>query len=126
MDRVIDLQRGRQVGHRMDRVTRNVDVVIEQQVARAEYQVRETIGDLTDVAGAHTTDACAGQDAELRAGAAIDRQVMRGVIADRAGDGAGVGNGAQVRVYIVINGVLITRDQANVVQCANTAVVVNA
>src|SRR5476649_449079 len=92
MDRVIDLQRGRQVGHRMDRVTRNVDVVIEQQVARAEYHVREIIGDQTDVAGAHAPLTGAGQEAEHRAGAAIDRQILCGVIADRAGDGAGVVN----------------------------------
>src|SRR5450830_1265028 len=126
MDRVIDLQRGRQVGHRMDRVTRNVDVVIEQQVARAEYQVRETIGDLTDVAGAHTTSACAGQDAEHRAGAAIDRQVLRSTILDIAGNGSGVGDSAQGRAGIVKKGECITRDEATVAQRPDAAGVVNA
>src|SRR5450830_1091045 len=126
IDRVIDLQRGRQVGHRMDRVTRNVDVVIEQQVARAEYQVRETIGDLTDVAGAHTTSACAGQDAEHRAGAAIDRQVLRSTILDIAGNGSGVGDSAQGRAGIVKKGECITRDEATVAQRPDAAGVVNA
>src|SRR5450830_234723 len=126
MDRVIDLQRGRQVGHRMDRVTRNVDVVIEQQVARAEYQVRETIGDLTDVAGAHTTSACAGQDAEHRAGAAIDRQVLRSTILNIAGNGSGVVDSAQGRAGIVKKGECITRDEATVAQRPDAAGVVNA
>src|SRR5450830_1394472 len=126
IDRVIDLQRGRQVGHRMDRVTRNVDVVIEQQVARAEYQVRGTIGDLTEVAGAHAPLTSAGQDAEHRAGAAIDRQVLRGDIADLTGNGSGVGDSAQDPARIVINGESSTRDQTVVVQRADAAVVVNA
>src|SRR5450830_1207649 len=126
MDRVIDLQRGRQVGHRMDRVTRNVDVVIEQQVARAEYQVREAIGDLTDVAGAHTTSACAGQDAEHRAGAAIDRQVLRSTILNIAGNGSGVVDSAQGRAGIVKKGECITRDEATVAQRPDAAGVVNA
>src|SRR5450830_1610546 len=126
IDRVIDLQRGRQVGHRMGRFARNADVVIEQQVARAEYQVRGTIGDLTEVAGAHAPLTSAGQDAEHRAGAAIDRQVLRGDIADLTGNGSGVGDSAQDPARIVINGESSTRDQTVVVQRADAAVVVNA